>query len=90
MLGSETGVEAARRNGLAAAESACKAQAVETSPEPRVRMYLVYLKYWTLNLMPRKVYPNVLIHPNFSIKGDQSHNTPKDADPYSAKGQSCR
>ena len=31
-------------------------------------MYLVYLKYWTLNLMPLTVYPKVLLHPNFSIK----------------------
>ena len=31
-------------------------------------MYLVYLKYWTLNLMPLMVYSKVLFHPNFSIK----------------------
>ena len=37
-------------------------------PDARVRIYLVYLKYWTLNLMPLMVYPKVLFHPNFSIK----------------------
>ena len=31
-------------------------------------MYLVYLKYWTLNLMPLMVCPKVLFHLNFSIK----------------------
>ena len=31
-------------------------------------MYLVYLKYWTLNLMPLMVYRKVLFHPHFSIK----------------------
>ena len=36
-------------------------------PDANQWMYLVYLKYWTLNLMPM-VYPNVLFHPNFSIK----------------------
>ena len=34
-------------------------------------MYLVYLKYWTLNLMPPMVYPKVLFHPVFSIKDQQ-------------------
>ena len=28
---------------------------------------MVYLKYWTLNLMPLLSYPKVLFHPNFSI-----------------------
>ena len=37
-------------------------------PDAKVRMYLVYLKYRTLNLMPLMVYPTVLFHPNFSIK----------------------
>ena len=32
-------------------------------------MYLVYLRYWALNLMPLMVYPKVLFPPNFSIKG---------------------
>ena len=32
-------------------------------------MYLVYLKYWTLKLMPLMVYPKVLFRPTFSIKG---------------------
>ena len=30
---------------------------------------MVYLKYWTLNLMPLMVYPKVLFHPMFGIKG---------------------
>ena len=38
-------------------------------------MYLVYLKYWTLSLMPLMVYPKVLFHPNFSIKGLQGHTS---------------
>ena len=37
--------------------------------DAKVRMYLVYLKYWTLNLMPLMVYPKVLFHLNFSIWG---------------------
>ena len=36
-------------------------------PDAKVWMYLVYLKYWTLNLMPLMVYPNVLFRMNFSI-----------------------
>ena len=35
-------------------------------------MYLVYLKYWTLNLMPIMVYPKVLVHPMYSIKAQTS------------------
>ena len=31
-------------------------------------MYLVYLKYWTLNFTPLMVYPEVLFIPIFSIK----------------------
>ena len=31
-------------------------------------MYLIFLKYWTLDLMSIMVYPKVLFHPNFSIK----------------------
>ena len=31
-------------------------------------MYLVYLKYWSLNHVPIMVYHEVLFHPNFSIK----------------------
>ena len=31
-------------------------------------MYLVYSKYWTLNLMPLMVYPKVSFHPNLSIR----------------------
>ena len=38
------------------------------APDAKVRTYLVYLKYWTLNLVPL-VYPKALFHPNFSIKG---------------------
>ena len=38
------------------------------SPDAKVRMYVVYLKYWTLSLMHLVVYPKVLFHPNFSIK----------------------
>ena len=41
-------------------------------PDAKVRMYLVYLKCWTLNLMPLMVYPKVLFHPNFSIKAGPS------------------
>ena len=41
-----------------------------TPPDAEVRIYLVYLKYWTLHLIPLKVYPKVLFHPNISIKGD--------------------
>ena len=42
--------------------------ALRRGPDAKVRMYLVYLKYWTLNLMPLMVYPKVLFHPNFTIK----------------------
>ena len=31
-------------------------------------MCLVYLKYYTLDLRPLMVYPEVLFRPNFSIK----------------------
>ena len=34
----------------------------------KVRMYLVYLEYWTPNLMPLMVYRELLFHPNLSIK----------------------
>ena len=37
------------------------------APDAIVR-YLVYLKYWTLNLMPLMVYPKLLFHPKSSIK----------------------
>ena len=46
-----------------------------SSPDAEVWMYLVYLKNWTLNLMPLIVYPKVLFHPNFSIKGLQRAGT---------------
>ena len=32
-------------------------------------VYLKYLKYWTLSLIPLMVYPKILFHPNFSVKG---------------------
>ena len=35
-------------------------------PDDKVRRYLVYLKYWTLNLMHVMVYP-VLLPPTFTI-----------------------
>ena len=41
-------------------------------PDAKVRMFLVYLKYWTLNLIPLMVYPKVLFHPMFNIKGSSS------------------
>ena len=41
---------------------------VLTCTDAKVRMNLVYLKYWTLNLVPLMVYPQVIFHPNFSIK----------------------
>ena len=37
-------------------------------PDAEDRVYLVYLKYWTLNLNPLMVYPKVLFHPIFNIK----------------------
>ena len=37
-------------------------------PDAKVQMYLVYLKYSTLALMPLMVYPKVLFPSNFSIK----------------------
>ena len=40
------------------------------APDAKVWMYLVHLKYWTLDLMPLTVYPKVLFHPMFSIKGN--------------------
>ena len=36
-------------------------------PDDKVRRYLVYLKYWTLNPRPLMVYPKVLFPPNFII-----------------------
>ena len=36
-------------------------------PDDEARRCLVYLKYWTLNLNPLMVYPNVLFPPNFII-----------------------
>ena len=38
--------------------------------------YMVYLKYWTLNLMPLTVYPEVLFHPSFSIRPSQWCGSP--------------
>ena len=40
-----------------------------SGPDAKVQMCLVYLKHWTLNLMPLMVYPKVLFHINFTIKG---------------------
>ena len=37
------------------------------TPDDKVWRYLVYLKYWTLNLRPLMVYPEVLFPPNFVI-----------------------
>ena len=37
------------------------------TPDDKFRRYLVYLKYWTLNLMPLMVYPKVLLPPKFII-----------------------
>ena len=36
------------------------------SPDAKIRMYMVYLKYYTLNLRPPMVYPKVLVRLNFS------------------------
>ena len=36
--------------------------------DAKVRVYMVYLKYYTLNLRPLMVYPKVLFRPNFSTK----------------------
>ena len=44
-----------------------------SNPHDKVRRYLVYLKYWTLNLRPLMVYPKVLFPPNFIIQGQQEH-----------------
>ena len=38
------------------------------NPDNEVQRYLVYLKYWTLNLRPLVVYSEVLFPPNFIIK----------------------
>ena len=43
-------------------------------------MYGVYLKYWTLNLMPLMVYPKVLFLLNFSIEEGVSHLGEHDTD----------
>ena len=43
------------------------------SPDAKVWMYLVYFKYWTLNLIPLMVYPKVIFRPMFSIKADVSN-----------------
>ena len=37
-------------------------------PDANFWRYLVYLKYWTRNLMALMVYPKVLCPQNFSIK----------------------
>ena len=42
---------------------------LESPPDDEVGRYLVYLKYWTLNLMPVMVYPKVLLPPNFISLG---------------------
>ena len=41
----------------------------DVSPNAKDGMYLVYLKYWTLNLMRPMVYPKVLFYLKFSING---------------------
>ena len=58
-------------DSLPAAEnetSASGQEALTGAPVAKVRMYLVNLKYWTLNLMPPMVYPEVLFPLNSSIK----------------------
>ena len=52
-------------------QSLCPAVAVKY-PDAEVRMHLVYLKYCILHLMPLMVYPKVIFHLNFSIKGHTS------------------
>ena len=52
-------------------------------------MYLVYLKYWTLNYMPLMVYPKVLFHPNFSIKGQAAKGLCFAAFAIAAAGSPC-
>ena len=42
-------------------------------PDAKVRMCLVYFKYWTLNFM---VYPKILFHPTSSIKADVRQRLP--------------
>ena len=42
------------------------------SPDDKVRRHLVYLKYWTLNINPLLVYPEVRFPPNFIINPDFS------------------
>ena len=37
-------------------------------PDDDIWRYLVYLKYWTLNLTPIVDYPKVLFNPNVSLK----------------------
>ena len=41
-------------------------------PDDKIRRYLVYLKYWTLNLRSIIVYPKVLFHPNFIITDEKA------------------
>ena len=43
----------------------------DRSPDDKVKRYLVYLKYWTLNLRPLMLCPEVLFPPNFIIKGQE-------------------
>ena len=45
-----------------------KLAVLSDSPDAKVCNYLVYLKYWTLTLMPLMVYPKVPFRPKFSIQ----------------------
>ena len=45
------------------------------TPHARVRRHLIYLKYWTLNLRPLMVYPQVLFPPMGFMS--QPQQTPK-------------
>ena len=38
------------------------------NPDDNIQRYLVYFKYWTLNLTPLMVYPRVLFPPSFINK----------------------
>ena len=76
------GAQVGETQGQSRRISCCLCQhqvAQDQTPDAKIRMYLVYFKYWTMNLMPLMVYPKVLLHPNFSIKGQDTPVGPRES-----------
>ena len=65
--------EVGRHNVQLSARSPWQA-GLQSSPDDRVQMYLVYRQYWTLNLRPLMLYPTSVLPLNSIIKAVQHSN----------------